>query len=146
MRLFEKFDVIKEGIERPLGDKEGTEARRAALDEEKKQIESETASMRPSYYFKERRSGMFGGERGGDLDFVGSPGEGSDKKPWLGQTTKDPLKDFERLLPGFMHDQDAVDGFVTLTFRRLAMQHIPKDRAKELMERILKRLRERGEI
>jgi len=146
MRLFEKFKAVKEGVERPFSSKEEAEERLRVTRAERGQIQEETRNIKPSYYFKERRSSMFGGERGGDLDFVGSPGEGSDKKPWLGQTTKDPLKDFERLLPGFMHDQDAVDGFVTLTFRRLAMQHIPKDRAKELMEKVLKRLRERGEI
>ena len=74
--------------------------------------------------------------------------EGSDsKRPWVGQTTRDPLKDFERLLPGLIDDQEAVDAFTYYTFKRLTLsQHIPEGKARGLLGGIIASLQERGEI
>ena len=65
--------------------------------------------------------------------------------PWEGKTTKDPLKDFERLAPEFEDAApETLDAFALYTLRRLVVQRVPKEKAIELIKGVIRKLQDQG--
>ncbi len=141
MSLFNKFKIIKEGIEEPLGSKEEAEAEMASTDERIQALEEERRGLNPSYWYKEARQNPL--SLGGRLSESREPKE----EPWKGKTTKDPFKDYERLYPEFLvADPDDADAFTEFTFRRLVHARYGPEKSVELIKNMQKRLREQGKI
>jgi len=141
MSLFDKFKIIKEGIEKPLGSKEDYKAEMANIDESTQALEKERISLKPSYWYKEAKQTSLG--FGNRLSDSHEPKE----EPWKGKTTKDPFKDYERLYPEFLiADPDYADAFTEFTFRRLVHARYGPEKSVELIKNMQKRLREQGKI